>query len=108
MRKVAYDVLYHNNRAFHHHAEIERAQREEVRRDVAELKAGSCKQQGKRDRQSHDQGAADVAKKEEKDDDNKEDALGQIMKDRMSGEVNEVTPVKKWDDFHARRQNVRV
>ena len=51
VRQVAHDVLDHHDRAFHDHAEIERAQRKQVGGNVSQIQADGCEQQRERNRQ---------------------------------------------------------
>ena len=66
--KMAHDVLHHHHRAIHDHAEIERAERQQVRRNMSQVETDRGEQQRKRNGQSDDQRAADIAQKQEQDD----------------------------------------
>ena len=58
--QMADDVLDHHHCAVHHHAEIERAQREQVRWNVAQIKTYRSEEQRKRDRDRNDERAANI------------------------------------------------
>ena len=47
--RVAQDVLNHHHRAIHHHAEIERAQREQVCGNMAQIEQDRGEQQSERE-----------------------------------------------------------
>ncbi len=54
LSQVADNVLDHNHRAVHYHSEVERAQRQQVGRNLSEVETNGCEQQRKRNGQSHD------------------------------------------------------
>ena len=68
MAEVADDVFDHDDGAVDHHAEVERAEREQVGGDVAEIEADGGEEQSERDGEGDDEGAAQVAEEEEQDD----------------------------------------
>ena len=81
MTEMANDVLHHDDGAFDDHAEVQRAEREEIGGDVAEVEADGGEQQREGDGDGDDQGAAQVPEEEEEDDDDQDDALGQVVED---------------------------
>ena len=74
--EVADDVFHHDHRAIHDHAEIERAKRKQIRRDVAEIEQDGGEQQGERNGDGDDQRAANVPQENKKDQRNQDYAVG--------------------------------
>ena len=66
--EMADDVLHHHHRAIHDHAEIERAQREQIGGDVTQVEADGGEQQRKRNGERDDERAAHIAEKEKQND----------------------------------------
>ena len=98
---MAHDVLDHHHRAIHHHAEIQRAQRQQIGRNLPEIEADRSEQQRKRNGQRHDQGAAHVAQEQEQDDGHKDDALGQVVQHRMRRVMDQVAAIQERNNLHA-------
>ena len=67
--EMANDVLHHNHRAIHDHAEVQRAKREQVGGNTFEVETNGGKQQREWNGKGNDKGAADVAEKKKEDDD---------------------------------------
>ena len=103
--QMADDVLDHHHRAVHHHAEIQRAQRKQIGGNLLQVEANRGEQERKRNRQRDDERAAHVAEKQEENDDHQDDALGQVVQDRVGGEVHQVAAVDEGNDLHALGQN---
>ncbi len=106
--EVADDVFDHHHRAFDDHAEVQRAEREEVGGDVAEVEADGGEEQRERDRDGDDERAAQVAEEDEQDERDEEDAFGEVMQNGVGGELEQVAAVEEGNDLHARRQDVLV
>src|SRR5580658_6122927 len=102
------DVLDHDHGAVYNHAEVQRSEREQVGRNVIQVKAYRGEQKRERYRQCNDQCPANVAKEQEQDDDDQEDALRQILEHRVRCELQKIGPVEEGDNLHARRENVVV
>ena len=94
MRQQPHDVLDHHHRAFDDHAEIERAEREQVRRNVAQVQADGGEQQGERNGERDDQRAAHIAEKDEQDDRDQDDALGQVVQHGVRGQMHQVAAIE--------------
>ncbi len=77
--EMADDVFDHHDGALDDHAEVERAEREEVRRDVAEVETDRGEQEGEGDRDGDDERAAEVAEKQKENDGDEDDALGKVV-----------------------------
>ena len=101
---VAHDVFHHDHGAVHDHAEIERAERKQIRRNVTEIEknGGEKKCEGNRDRD--DQRAANVPQKNKKDERNQDHAVGEISQNGVRGVVHQVAAVEMGNEFYARRQ----
>ncbi len=108
MAEMANDVLDHDDRAVDDHAEVQRAEGEQVGGDVAEVEADGGEHQREGDRDGDDQGAAQVPEEDEEDDDDQDDALGQVVEDGGGGEMEEIAAIEERDDLHAGRENVIV
>src|SRR3974390_1161948 len=108
MTEMSNDVFDHDHGAIDNHPKIQCAEREQVGGDTFELEAVGGEQKRKRDGQGNDGGAANIAEEEEKDDHDKEDALGEIVEDGVGGVVKEVVAVEKRNHFNAGRQDVVV
>src|ERR1035438_5126308 len=106
--EVADDILDHHHGAFHHHAEIERAERKQVGRNVIQVEADGREQQRKRNSERDDERAARVAQEHEKDQGHQDDALGEVVQHRVRGEVNQDAAVEEGNDLHAGRQDAVV
>src|ERR1039458_3426618 len=106
--EVADDVFDHHHGAFHHHAEIQRAERKQVGRNVIQVEADGREQQGKRNGERHDQRSTRIAQEHEKDQGHQDDAFGEVVQHRVSGEVNQDAAVEERHNFHAGGQDVIV
>ena len=102
------DILDHHHGAVDDHSKIKRAQGQQVRRNLVQIQANRRKQQRKRDRQRYDERPANVSEEEEQDDRNQQHACGQVMQNRVGGEVHQIAPVQERHNPHARRQNLLV
>ena len=99
------DVFHHDDSTIDHHAEVQRAEREEVCRNVPEIETDGSKQESKRNGERDDESAANVAQKQEENDDNENDAFGEVMQHRMGCVVEQIASIEKGNDFDARRQD---
>ncbi len=99
--EMANDVFDDDNGAIDDHAEVERAEGEEVCWDVSEVEADGGKEQSERHGEGDNDGAARVAKEEKEDDDDEEDAFGEVVQDGVGGVVEEVAAIEEGNDFDA-------
>ena len=97
--EVAHDVLDHHHRSIHHHSEIQRAQRQQVRGNALELQTRRGEQKRKRDGQGDDDGSADIPQKQKQNDDDQNDALGEVVQHGMRREVHQIAAVDERDDL---------
>ncbi len=102
------DVFDDHYRAVDHHAEIQRAQGEKIGGNFVEIEANGGKQQRKGNGERNNDGAANIAEKEEKNYGNQQHAFGQVVKHGMRGQVHQVAAVQERDDLYPRRENALV
>ena len=108
MAQVTNDVFNHHHGTINDHAEIERTQAEQVRRNMSQIETNGCKQQRERDGEGDDQRAAEIAEEQEENDDDKDDSLGQVVKHRVRRQVQEVASIKEGHYRDALRQHAFV
>ena len=89
-RKVAHHVLDHDHRAIDDHSEVQRTQREQIRGNVAQVKADGGEHKRKRNGEGDNDGAAHIAQEEKKDDRNQDHAFSQVVFDGFDGVGNKV------------------
>ena len=105
---MADDVFDHYHGAFHDHAEIQRAERQQVGGNVLQVQTNGGEQQGKRNRSGNDEGAADVAQEKKQNDRDQDHSFGQVVQHGVGGEVNQIAAIDERNDLHARGQDVIV
>src|ERR1700736_2609174 len=66
---------------------------------MAEIQTNRGEQQRKRYRQRDDQRTTHIAEKQEEDEDDKNDAFGQVTEDSVRGVVNQVTAIEKRNNL---------
>ncbi len=98
---VAKDVLDHHDRAIDDHAEVECAQREQVRGDMAQIEKDRGEEQREGNRDGDDQRAAHVAQEQKQNQGDQQDAVGQIAQDGVRGVVHQFASVEVRDQFHS-------
>ncbi len=81
---MANDVFHHDHRAIDHHAEIQRAEREQIGRNVSQVEADRGEQERERNGGRDDQRAADIAEKEKQNDRNQDHSFGEVVQHRVS------------------------
>src|ERR1700722_3143238 len=75
---------------------------------MPEVETDRSKEQGKRDSQGNDDGAANVAQKKEEDNHDQDHAFCQVVQDGVSGVVHEIVAVQIRHDLHTRGQDVII
>src|ERR1019366_6946307 len=105
---VANGVLYHDDRAIHHHAEIERTEGKQVGRNMADVEPDGGEQQRERDSQGHDQIVVDIAEEQEKNDGHQDHAFTQVVHHRVQGVAQEIGAIQHGDHLHAGRQDTVI
>ena len=101
MAEVADDVLHHHHGAVHDHAEVQRAEREQVCGNIAQIQADCGEEQRKRNGEGDDDRAAHIAEKEEQDDDDEDDAFGEVVQHRVGRVVEQLAAIEERDDLDA-------
>ena len=105
---MANDVLDHDHRAIHDHAEIQRAQGEKIGGNLAQVEPYGSKEQGEWNGERDDQGRPGIAEKQEQDDGHQNHPFRQVVHHRARGVAQQVAAVQHGHDLHARRQNAVV
>ena len=82
--------------------------REQVGRDMHQVKTDGGKEKRERDGQCDDQGATRVAEKEEKDDHHQDDPLRQVIEHRTCRELEQIAAIEEGLDSDALGQDVFV
>ena len=106
-RELAVDVLDHDDGAVDQDAEIDRADREQVGRDVLQVEADEREEQRERDRHGDDESRADVVEEEDQDDDDEHDPAQQVVLDGAGRQRDQVAAVVERADLHVFGQDRR-
>ena len=74
------------------------------------LRSRQMEANSKRERngQGDDERAAKIPEEEKQNHRDQQDSGGQIVQHGVRGEMKQIAAIEKWDDFHARRQDVVV
>jgi hypothetical protein len=102
------DVLHHHDRAVDQDAEVDRADREEVGRDVPEIETDEGDEKRERNRRRDDEPRLDVEQEEDQHRDHQDDPAEQVLLHRARGEMDEVAPVVERPDLHVFREHLLV
>ena len=73
-----------------------------------QVKTDRREQQGERNGERDDDGAAHVTQEEHQDDDDQNDAFGEVVQHGVGGEMDEVAAVEEGNNLDALGQNVAV
>src|SRR6266404_1569007 len=103
--QVPDDVFHHHHRAFHHHSEIQRAQRQQIRRNPVHVETDGCEQQREWNGDRDDECAANISEEDKEDQRYQDHAHGEIVQDGPGGIVNQFAAVQKRDDGYPRWKN---
>ncbi len=79
VRQVSDDVFNHHHRAIHHHAEIQRTEREKVRRNVTDVEADGSEHEREGNGECNNNRATHIAEEEKENDRDKDHAFGEIV-----------------------------
>src|SRR5579883_1654065 len=105
---MAGDVFNHDDRAIDDHPEVQRSQRQKVRRNMTQIQPYRSKQQRKRNRQGNDKRRAGVQKKYEKDDADQNHAFDQVVHNRAQRVVQQIAAIQHRNNLDARRQETVI
>ena len=105
---MADDVLDHHHRAIDHHAEVQRAEREQVGGNVAKVEADGGEQQRKGNGERDDDGAAHIAEEEKQNDRDQNHARGEVVLHGVDRVLDQIGAVEEGNDLHALGQNAGV
>ena len=107
MTQVADDVLHHHDGPVDDHAEVEGAQGKQVCRDMPQVETDRREEEREGDGEGHDEGPRNSREKRVADR-HEDEALGEVVEDRVRRMVDQVAPVVEGDHLHARGQDVLV
>ena len=102
---MADDVLDHDHRAVDDHAEVQRAEREQIGGNVAQIQADGGEQQSEGNGERDDDSAAHIAEEEKQDDDDEDDAFAEVVQHRVGGVVEQVAAIEEGNDLDAGRKD---
>ena len=108
MRKMADDVLDHDDRAIDHHAEVQCAERKQIGGNMVEVEADGGKQQRERDGERNDDRPSHVAQEDEENDGDEDDAFGEIVLDGLNRVFHKHGAIKEGNNLHSLGQNAIV
>ena len=89
LAEVPQDVLGHDDGAVDDDAEVNGAEREQVRGNPSQVHEDEREEEGQRDGQGHDHRRADVIEKQRQQDDHQDGALDEIRQNRSHGRLHE-------------------
>ena len=98
-------VLHHDDRGIDHQAEIDRADRQQIRRFAAQHHEPDGEGQGERYGHGHDDGAADIAEKCPLQEKNQHYARDHVVQHGAGRDVNQIAAVVDTLDADAGRQD---
>ncbi len=104
----AQDVLHHHDGAVDDDAEVDRAQRQQVGRNLEVVHQDERRQQRQRDRDGHDDRRARAAQEQQQHDRHQRHALDERLAHRMHGGVDQLAAVDIRHDLHVLGQDVLV
>ncbi len=103
-RSMAQDVLHHHYRPIHHHAEVERAQRQQVRRNLPQVQQDCREQQREGNGDGHNQRAAHISQEQKQNQCDQQHSVGQVTQHRVRRVLHELAAVQMRNKLHAHRQ----
>ena len=106
--QAAIDAFHHDDGGIDDQAEIDCADRKQVRRLTPQHEDTDREEQCERDGGGDDQRAAQIAEKDPLQGEDQQDAKRHVVEDRSRGDVDEILAVVDPFDAHPRRQNVRI
>ena len=106
--QLAEDVLDHDDRAVHDHAEINRADRQQVGRDMRPVETDERKEQREWNRDRNDEGGADAEQQQSEHHQHEHHAPDQVAFDRPRRFRDQIGPIVVRDDLDVRRKHAPV
>ena len=88
------NVFDHDDRAVYHHAKVQGAEREQIRRDAADVQENSGKHQREGDGNGNDERAADVAQEKKQNEADQQHAVGQVAQHGSGRVVHQYAAVE--------------
>ena len=108
MTEVADDIFHHHHGAVHDHAEVQRAEREQIGWNMLQVETNRSEQQREGDGKRNDESAAHVSQEEKENNNHQDDPFGQVVQHGMGGEVQQVAAIDEGNDLHPLRQDLIV
>ena len=105
---MAHDIFDHDHRAIDHHAEIERAQRQQIGRNIFQAQADRSEEQREGNGQGDDERAAQIAEEQKQNHGNENYSFGEVVQHGVSGEAHQIAAIQERNYFYAGRQDVIV
>jgi hypothetical protein len=102
--EIAVDILHQDDSAVDDDAEIDGADRQQVRVLVAHDQDDDAEKQRERDVRTHDDGTAQIAEKNPLNEEDQEAPENQVMQDRAGRDRDERGAIIEWDELHSGRQ----
>jgi hypothetical protein len=106
--ELSIDVLHHDDGPIDENAEVDGADREEVRRNVPDVQTDEREQQRQRNRRRDDEPRPHVVEEEDQHDDHQQDAVQQVGLDGVRGEPDEIAAIVERPHLHVGRQDAGV
>src|SRR5262249_22657209 len=97
-------ILDQDNRGIDDDSEVDRADREQIRVLALQYQDDDAEEQGERNVDTDDDGAAQVSQEHPLDQEDQQTAEDQVVQDGMSRDVDERGAVVERNDLHPRRQ----
>src|SRR5580692_9764170 len=105
---MPHDVFDDDDGAVHNHAEVQCAERKQVRRDFVQIQTNRSEQERERNRHRDNQRSTDIAEKEKQDHRNQQYAFRKIVQDGVRRVVDQIAAVEERNDLHAFGQDAFV
>ncbi len=106
--QFAKDVLDHHHGAVDDDAEVDRADRQQIRRNVSPVETDEREEQGEGNRDGDDQRRADAEQKDAEDHQHEQHAAKQVALDGLGRLSNQLRAVVVRHDLDVRRQDAAV
>ena len=100
-RCVSKDVLDHHHRSIDDHAEIQRTERQQIRRNVPQVEKNCGEQEREGNRDGDNQRASHVPEEQKQNKRHQQHAVGEIAQYRVRGVMHQFAAVKVRHELHA-------
>ena len=106
--ELAIDVFHHDHSPVNDDPKINRANREQVRRDVVGMQNDKREEQGERNRQRDDDRSSGADQEKDEDDQNQDHSAGEVPLHRIRGQADQLAAVVKGADLDVGRKNLTI